>query len=80
MFTFYILYSQSRNRYYIGHTGDSTEERIRKHNSNHRGFTGHSGDWQLVYKESFPTKEAAYARERKVKRWKSRAMIEILIG
>ncbi|MBL7910664.1 MAG: GIY-YIG nuclease family protein [Bacteroidia bacterium] len=36
----YILFSPSKNKYYVGHTGDDLVERIRKHNSNHKGFTG----------------------------------------
>ena len=36
---FYILYSPGRDRYYIGHTND-LNERIRKHNTNYKGYTG----------------------------------------
>jgi putative endonuclease len=56
------------------------EERVRKHNSNHKGFTGHKGDWMIVYTEIFNTKEMAYAREKEIKSWKSRKMIEKLVG
>jgi putative endonuclease len=28
---------------------DDLEERIRKHNSNHKGFTGIVNDWGLTY-------------------------------
>ena len=76
----YILYSHSKNKYYIGHTGDSLEERLRKHNSNHKGFTGGTGDWKVVYFEIIESKEKAYLRERQVKNWKSRKQIEKLIG
>ena len=77
---FYILFSQQRNCYYIGHTGDDLVERLRKHNSNHRGFTGTGGDWNVVYKEQFQCKREAYIREREVKAWKSKKRIEQLIG
>jgi putative endonuclease len=79
MFTFYILYSRLCKRYYIGYTGDDMNERLRKHNSNHKGFTGKANDWEIVYKEVFATKQEAYRREREVKNWKSRSMIESLI-
>ncbi|WP_333908728.1 GIY-YIG nuclease family protein [Marinigracilibium pacificum] len=36
----YILYSRILDKYYVGHTGDLLTERLRKHNSNHKGFTG----------------------------------------
>ncbi|MBN1637413.1 MAG: GIY-YIG nuclease family protein, partial [Ignavibacteriales bacterium] len=53
--------------------------RLKKHNSNHKGFTGKTNDWKIVYSEIFQTKEKAYAREREVKKWKSRKKIETLI-
>ena len=76
---FYILYSKAKDRYYIGYTTDVLEERIRRHNTNHQGFTGKTSDWQLVYSEVYSNKLQAHAREREVKRWKSRRLIEKLI-
>ena len=73
---FYILFSKNKNRFYIGATCDELKERVRKHNSNHKkGFTGMVSDWKVVYAESFETKEEAFAREREVKKWKSRKKI-----
>ena len=77
---FYILYSIKLNKYYVGYTSDDLFERIRKHNSNHRGFTGGIGDWELKYYESYIEKHDAIAREKEVKNWKSRKMIEKLIN
>ncbi|MEX2235618.1 MAG: GIY-YIG nuclease family protein [Cyclobacteriaceae bacterium] len=76
---FYILYSPGSNKYYVGHTTEPIEERLRKHNSNHKGFTGKFHDWAIVYLEKYPSKDEAYAREREVKGWKSRKMIEQLM-
>ena len=76
---FYILFSQKLNRYYLGHTSDLID-RIRKHNSNHKGFTGKANDWKLVYSEEYSLKCEAYARERQVKSWKSKNRIESLIA
>ena len=64
----------------MGSTGDAIEERIRKHNSNHKGFTGGSGDWELKYFESMKTKTEALKREKQIKNWKSRKLIEKLIS
>ena len=75
---FYIIYSKQGNRFYIGHSND-VKERLRRHNSNHKGFTGKYSDWEIVYCEVYPDKTSAYAREREVKGWKSRRMIEKLI-
>ncbi|WP_076501808.1 GIY-YIG nuclease family protein [Belliella pelovolcani] len=77
---FYILYSRSRDRYYLGHSCDSLIERVRRHNSKHKGFTGSTADWELAYFEEFDTKEEAYFRERQVKSWKSRKRIETLLS
>jgi len=75
----YILFSATLNRYYIGSTRDELSERIRRHKSNHKGFTGKANDWKLVYSDSYNTYEQAHARERQIKAWKSRVSIEKLI-
>jgi putative endonuclease len=80
MFHFYILFSPTLNKFYLGSTGDELTERIRKHNSNHKGFTGGLGDWELKYSESYGTKIEAMSREKQVKAWKSRRLIEKLIA
>ena len=38
-----------------------------RHNSNHKGFTGKTDDWQLCYHETFETKKEAMSRERELK-------------
>jgi len=75
----YILYSKNIDRYYIGSTSN-IEERLRKHNSKHRGFTGKASDWEVVYLEDFDTIHDAQYREKQIKSWKSRKEIEKLIG
>ncbi len=76
----YILNSSKSDNYYVGHTTDSLDNRLQKHNSNHKGFTGKSNDWEVVYFEEFGSKDQAYAREREIKSWKSRKMIQRLIN
>ena len=75
---FYVLHSEALDKFYIGHTSN-LEERLRKHNSNHKGFTGRANDWKRVYTEKYDTKSEAYARERQVKKWKNRNRLERLI-
>ena len=77
---FYILFSPTADKFYIGHTTEPIEVRLRKHNSHHKGFTGKFSDWKVAYTELYDSKELAYAREREVKNWKSRKMIEQLVG
>ncbi|MDA6069917.1 GIY-YIG nuclease family protein [Flavobacterium sp. AC] len=75
---FYVLYSNSLNQYYIGHTSESLEERLRKHLSNHSGFTGRAKDPIVAYFEEFVTKSLAYKRELEVKKWKSKLKLKNL--
>jgi putative endonuclease len=77
---FYILYSKSADKFYIGHTTEPIVERLRKHNSNHKGFTGKYRDWELMYSELFNSKAVAFKREREVKSWKSKSRIQKLIA
>ena len=79
-FKVYILFSPTKNSYYVGYTGDDLTERIRKHNGNHKGFTGKIGDWELAYHEIFDVKVDAMKREKQIKNWKSRKLIQKLIG
>jgi len=75
----YILYSDTLDHFYIGHTTLSIEERIKKHCSNHSGFTARAKDWKCVWMVSYSSKEEAYAKERELKKLKSRQAILNLI-
>ena len=75
----YILYSQAADKYYVGYTSGEMNERLRKHNSNHKGFTGPYNDWVVAYTELFESKKEAMEREKQIKGWKSRTKIELII-
>ncbi|WP_185215838.1 GIY-YIG nuclease family protein [Sphingobacterium mizutaii] len=79
MYTVYIIYSPSLDRYYIGFTQDITD-RLRRHNSKSKGFTNRANDWIIVYVESFNQKNEAMRREKEIKGWKSKKLIEKLIS
>jgi len=79
MYHTYILFSEELNKFYVGHTGESLDERLRKHLSNHDGFTASGKDWKIVYSEKFDSKEDAYHREREIKSWKSKKRIQKLV-
>jgi putative endonuclease len=55
------------------------EQRLIKHNTNHSGFTGKTGDWVIKWIEEHQTKAEALKREKQIKAWKSRKMIGKLI-
>jgi putative endonuclease len=75
----YILQSQSKETFYIG-SSDDPERRIEYHNAESKGYTKRYRPWKLVYSNGFKTKEEALRAERKVKSWKSKKMIRLLIS
>ena len=75
----YILYSKSIDKYYIGQFCEDLQERLRKHLSDHKGFTSKAKDWIIAYFECFEIKSDAYKWEIEVKAWKSKSKIEKLI-
>jgi putative endonuclease len=75
----YILYSQSRDRYYTGFSSNP-EERLVEHNLGATTSTRTGRPWRLVYIEEFDNKSAAIKRETTIKRMKSRKYIENLIN
>ena len=77
----YILYSIQLDKYYIGHTESTPEDRLKKHLSDHDGYTGQVKDWRIVWRKYYETKSEAYAMERKIKSWKSRkAVLQLISG
>ncbi|WP_026776843.1 GIY-YIG nuclease family protein [Polaribacter sp. Hel_I_88] len=79
MFIVYILFSEKLNKYYIGFTSD-LNARIIRHNQGGNSFTGKTNDWKIVYTEEFEEKTEAINREKQIKGWKSRKMVEKLIS
>ena len=77
-FIVYILFSDSKNKFYIGFTSN-LKERLIRHNQKSKGFTGNTNDWKVVYTENYETKELAHKRELQIKSWKSRIKIQELI-
>ena len=75
----YILYSTSRDRYYIGSTSD-VAERLKRHNAGATSSTKGGRPWKIVYREEFSTKSEALKRENQIKRQKSGVYLEQLIG
>lgn len=74
----YILFSPKINKFYIGSTSGKVEDRLKKHLSNHSGFTGKVKDWVIVYAEDFDSIQLAHSRELEIKAWKSKSRIEAL--
>jgi putative endonuclease len=77
-FFLYILQSDTTKQYYTGQTHD-VEARLAYHNSNWSKSLRNRGPWKLVYSEKYATRSEAVRRERQIKSWKDREMIERLV-
>src|SRR5215211_5002808 len=76
----YILYSEKTNKFYVGSTEDITERLDNRHNAGRNISTKSGIPWVLRYCETFNSRTDAIKRELEIKRKKSRAYIEWLIG
>ena len=74
---FYILYSSSRDRFYIGISND-VEGRLNRHNSGHSKSTKSGVPWILVCTKDFDSKSEAMRREYFIKSQKSRRVEKYL--
>ncbi len=78
MYHIYILESELNHQYYIGSCKDISA-RLELHNTGKVISTKRYLPWQKVYSEKFATRKEAVSRERQIKSWKKREMIEKLI-
>ena len=79
MFTVYILYSNSLDKYYVGYTND-LERRLSEHNRKKGKFTDGGIPWSLVLQEKYELKSEAMKREKFIKSQKSRQYILSLLS
>ena len=77
-FFVYILASKRNGTLYIGST-EGLENRITEHRAGTRpGFTSKYAVHMLVYYEWFDTREAAFRRERQMKKWNRAWKLELI--
>jgi putative endonuclease len=76
----YIIYSRSKDRFYIGTTGVGVDIRVDRHNEGWTRSTKSGIPWELKYIQSFDSKSEALKWERITKMKKSRVFIELLIS
>ncbi len=74
----YILHSREHDRFYIGQS-EHPHLRPQYHNSIGKGFTSRYRPWEMVYMRECSGRSEARKLERRIKKWKSRQMIEKLI-
>ena len=74
----YIIYSLSKDRYYIGHC-ENLEKRLDDHKNGRSTYTKNAKDWEFRWTKSFPNRSAAMKVEASLKKKKSRRYLEYLI-
>ena len=74
----YILKSKTADKFYIG-ISQNPEIRLKYHNTFEKGFTSRYCPWEIVFTKKFSDKSLAAKAEKKVKSWKSKKMINLLI-
>jgi len=66
MYYVYVLVEKLTKKTYVGYSSD-LKQRIKDHQAGKGCKTTKKGDWQLVYYETFSSKEDAIKRESKLK-------------
>ena len=74
----YILQSEKNSRYYIGSTNDM-ERRLAEHNSGKTKSLEYLLPLKLVFKKEFKTTTEARRVETKLKKFKSRIILEQIV-
>ncbi|PIR41656.1 MAG: endonuclease [Candidatus Yanofskybacteria bacterium CG10_big_fil_rev_8_21_14_0_10_46_23] len=77
MYYTYVLKSLKNNKFYIGIT-NNLSRRLSLHNKGRVKSTKSYAPWEVYYFEYFNTRKQAVSREKIIKSWKSREMIEKL--
>jgi putative endonuclease len=75
MYSTYIIFSESTDRYYVGST-QNVDERLRRHNSDHSKSTKGKGPWRLIKTFTFNTRAEAMEFEKKIKKRGIRRFLE----
>jgi putative endonuclease len=74
----YILESPTCSRYYIG-SSENPERRLIEHNRGYVSATRSKGPWHIVLKQVYPTTAIARKVEFRLKRLKSRRILEQMV-
>ncbi|WJS95026.1 GIY-YIG nuclease family protein [Flavobacterium johnsoniae] len=67
MFFVYILYSTTKEKFYIGQTND-IEDRLRRHNSGQSLSTKNGIPWKIIYTIQLESRSEAMNLESKIKK------------
>jgi putative endonuclease len=66
-YTVYILHSDQLDKFYVGKTSLTVEERLAYHLFKHKGFTAKADDWVIIYTTQVDSNSEALLLEKKIK-------------
>jgi putative endonuclease len=75
VFTVYIIYSRSLEKYYTGQT-NNFEDRFVRHNSGHEKYTKNGIPWELIWKKEVATRSEAMKLENQIKKQGAKRYLE----
>ncbi len=78
IYTFYVLYSETHNKSYIGYTSNLIQ-RFKSHQALGKDWTAKFRPWTVIYCEFFTEKSDAQKREIQLKQYRKRLKIHELI-
>ena len=76
MYYIYIMKSERNGKRYAGSTSKLPLDRVKDHNNGSNQFTRQNGPWNLIYSESFITKDEALRREKFLKSGQGRKWLD----
>jgi putative endonuclease len=77
-FYVYILARQRNGTLYIGYTDDLSRRMIEHKSGTFKGFAWKYGVDQLVWYETHETRDAAWQREKRMKKWSRAWKLELI--
>jgi putative endonuclease len=75
----YILESENCSRLYVGSSGD-LENRLNEHNAGETASLRGKGPWRIAFQKKYQTIGKARIVERRLKKFKSRKILEKIIA
>lgn len=79
MYSVYIIQSEKKSKYYIGHTSNIVD-RLKHHNSGANKSTRYQAPWRIVHEEQYATKQEVWLCERQIKSYKGGSAFKKLLA
>ena len=76
MYYVYVLWSESKQRFYVGYSND-LPRRLQEHNDGNVRSTKYGIPWRVEYYEAYRTEALAKHRERSIKRNRGKALLTL---